>query len=205
MGRQIYSDNHIGQRVGVLTIVAPVLNRKNGAKLKHPASWVVECDCGKQKIVNSSSLRITLGIKWLSCSVNCKAKQYRLPSGESMKRVEFSVTRDNAKLRGLEFNLTLEQFDSIVTRPCNYCGIEYSKEVGDYRFGSKNQWKPHGTYKCCGIDRVDNDRGYVLDNCVPCCKICNYAKKGLTESQFKNHIAKIYHHFVVGREYALSA
>jgi len=62
-----------------------------------------------------------------------------------------------AKRRDISFELTLEQFGDMVKKPCHYCN--YIKE------GEAN-----------GIDRVDNDKGYHLDNCVACCGICNRMK-----------------------------
>ncbi len=35
-----------------------------------------------------------------------------------------------------------------------------------------------------GIDRTDNDLGYITTNVVPCCATCNYAKKGKTVEEF---------------------
>ena len=45
-----------------------------------------------------------------------------------------------------------------------------------------------------GIDRIDSSKGYSVDNCVPCCAKCNYAKHDLSIDDFKNHIEKIYKH-----------
>ena len=55
------------------------------------------------------------------------------------------------------------KFDSIVQNGCHYCG-----KTG-----------PNG------IDRVDNTKGYVESNCVPCCKHCNYVKGNLSVADFK--------------------
>jgi hypothetical protein len=27
-----------------------------------------------------------------------------------------------------------------------------------------------------GCDRIDNTKGHIMDNCVPCCKECNYTR-----------------------------
>ena len=40
--------------------------------------------------------------------------------------------------------------------------------------------------------RMDSKLDYTLDNCVPCCKTCNYLKKDLTFEEFKSHTNKIY-------------
>lgn len=45
-----------------------------------------------------------------------------------------------------------------------------------------------------GIDRVDNNKGYTLNNCVPCCKTCNQAKHRLSQEYFIEWVEKIYKH-----------
>ena len=43
-----------------------------------------------------------------------------------------------------------------------------------------------------GIDRVNNNIGYVLNNCVSCCKFCNSAKLDRTLIEFRDWIKKVY-------------
>lgn len=43
-----------------------------------------------------------------------------------------------------------------------------------------------------GIDRIDNSKGYNLDNCVTCCTQCNTAKMQETEEDFKKWIIDVY-------------
>ena len=54
-------------------------------------------------------------------------------------------------------------FDNLSKNDCFYCG------------------KPGPN----GIDRVDNNKGYELSNCVPCCKHCNYVKGALSVKNLK--------------------
>jgi len=60
-------------------------------------------------------------------------------------------------------------------RRCAYCGIDsgqlYSLDVPNPR--NKRR------FEVIGVDRVDNDRPYTLDNIVPCCAICNQIKSQL--------------------------
>ena len=81
-----------------------------------------------------------------------------------------SATRKN-----LFFDLNLEQFNTLVNSHCYYCD-EYDEA------------------KVIGIDRVDSERGYLIDNVVPCCSTCNFMKSDLERDNFLNHICKIYLH-----------
>ena len=50
--------------------------------------------------------------------------------------------------------------------------------------------------KVNGIDRKDSTKGYSIDNCVPCCPMCNKMKQTFTEEEFLNQIAKIYNKLI---------
>ena len=63
--------------------------------------------------------------------------------------------------RCLEFRLRYDEFLNIVNNECYYCGYVNSNFVN-------------------GIDRLDSNEGYILDNCVSCCKMCNYMKGSLS-------------------------
>ena len=77
-------------------------------------------------------------------------KQYRrTPSGR------FCDYKGNAKQRGIEFHLTEEQFESFWQKPCEYCGAEI---------------------ETIGLDRLDSDGHYTIDNVVSCCWSCNNSK-----------------------------
>lgn len=93
----------------------------------------------------------------------------------------YGIYRKGAKSRNIEFNLTVEQFDELTSKPCYYCG-EYYKQ--DY-FGKKYS----------GLDRVDSKGGYNIDNVVPCCEYCNRMKLDYTKDFFYNQIQKIYNYW----------
>lgn len=78
-----------------------------------------------------------------------------------------------AKKRGMLWLLTKEQFLVFWQKSCYYCG---------------------GTIESVGLDRVDNNCGYVLDNVVPCCGKCNRAKHMLSQKEFLDLIVSIYKH-----------
>ena len=84
--------------------------------------------------------------------------------------------KSNAKSRGLDFDLSNDEFQAISSGDCFYCGME-----PEYRTPPK-EWQPGGYWS--GVDRVDNSLGYSVENCVPCCRQCNWAKRDLTQEEF---------------------
>jgi len=75
---------------------------------------------------------------------------------ETLER-RFRKSVRGAMDRGLEWTITWEEFEALAQRPCHYC------ESASPRTGS-------------GLDRVDNRRGYTLDNVLPCCGRCNFIR-----------------------------
>lgn len=67
----------------------------------------------------------------------------------------------------VDVQLTYEEFYELCKIPnCHYCYIPIIRTL---KRGEKG-------YKGYFIDRKDNDKPYVLDNCVPCCWKCNQTK-----------------------------
>ena len=91
----------------------------------------------------------------------------------------YSTYRSNAIKRGIPFDLTIEQFDLITSKPCHYCG-----ECDVYE-----------DMTFTGVDRMDSSKGYIFNNCVPCCRICNSMKSDLDLDVFLKKINKIYNKF----------
>lgn len=86
--------------------------------------------------------------------------------------------RYNAKKRGINFELTVEQFKEIIKQKCHYCG-GYSKD---------RNVKSRGN----GIDRKDSNEGYIYENCVTCCATCNFVKNKMGYRDFIKYIRDIY-------------
>lgn len=70
----------------------------------------------------------------------------------------FIKAKTKAKSRKLEFLLTFDQFLEISSTPCFYCS--------DKLCGKKN-------YQGAHLDRIDNSKGYIIDNVISCGLLCN--------------------------------
>ena len=49
----------------------------------------------------------------------------------------------------------------------------------------------YDTFMGVGIDRIDSSIGYVVENCVPCCTLCNRMKSNLSGREFIAHVDRI--------------
>lgn len=89
----------------------------------------------------------------------------------------FSSYKRKPKLRGRDFDISIEQFDGLTSQPCYYCD-GYS---GYYRDKGYN-----------GLDRVDNKNNlYTVNNVVPCCTKCNFMKRSMDKKDFIGQAIKI--------------
>ena len=107
-----------------------------------------------------------------------KAKKYNKKPEVFERRKVYNRTpkrafvriRNNAKSRNLEFSIKFEEFILFDGQPCSYCGNKMMS---------------------IGLDRVDNKKGYTIENVVPCCGLCNWMKKDLSGDKFIKHCKKI--------------
>ena len=155
--------------------------------------WEVKCNkCGN--IINLRQNHLT---KNNSCGC-----QFKKPDGITAFNFLFGDYKKKAKLRKLIFDLTEDEFKKIINGNCHYCGKEPEqlvKRVRRYPSG-----KSHiSEYKYNGIDRVDSKLGYVINNVVSCCKVCNWIKRDQPVIDFVNHIKRIYLHLTKETSYAL--
>jgi len=87
-------------------------------------------------------------------------------------RSQYTEYKKNAFTRNLEFELSYDNYVSIVKTICYYCGVLQERGIN-------------------GIDRINSEIGYLLNNCVSCCQICNYMKRILRFDKFINKIEHI--------------
>jgi hypothetical protein len=143
------------------------------------------CNCGKYYIGIRSAL-ISGHTKSCGCLKALIKYKIRKKFGESSFKSRYYTYIAGAKKRGYAFELSFEDFLNLSKQQCHYCGTE-----------PKNKFHATKSYGYCtynGVDRVNNKKGYIKGNVVPCCFTCNYAKKTLSATKFKNWIKRAYKH-----------
>jgi hypothetical protein len=89
-----------------------------------------------------------------------------------------------ARIKNLEFALTDAEFIKLVTSNCYYCGKSWRSET---RKVHKN------VVPMLTIDRMDSEKGYLVENCVSACKRCNTIKMDIPYSEWVDHLKQIIH------------
>jgi hypothetical protein len=150
------------------------------------------CDCGTEREVLWTNIKKK---KSLSCGclnreiTSKRSSMFRKPFGESDFNHLFLVYKRGAEKRNILFNLSKEEFKDLTGGNCHYCGQKPRQTTGRSKY-----IKVNGEYVYNGIDRKDNNIGYLLSNCVTACKICNYAKHTLGYVEFLEWVAVICRH-----------
>ena len=153
-----------------------VIEREANNSKSRSSQWKCLCDCGKYVTVRGICLRRKNCTKSCGCLAVEKSrnngKKFQLPTGEAARNKLYKSYERSKAAKKFSFTLTKEEFTNITRMNCYYCN---SKPMNITK-GKKTS----GNYTYNGIDRVDNSVGYILSNCVPCCKNCNSSKNSAT-------------------------
>ena len=132
-------------------------------------AWKIEVEKDESKKVCKDYIR------------GCKNVLEKIISGKQNKqercnncryKYHYKHYQYGAQKRNLVFEIEKEFFYEFIKNKCEYCGM-----IGHYGWN--------------GIDRSDNNKGYTMDNIVPCCSMCNKIKRKYTVDEFINFCKNI--------------
>ena len=169
-------DIEIGQVFGELEVISKRMNMEQSAPY---------CMCRCKKCGSTERYKIRELHKLHPPNGNriCKACFWNSKGGQN---AAYRLAMQQAKQRGIEFRLELEEFIEIINKDCYWCGKgPVEKHLRSYQ-------KLKSTIIRNGIDRLDSLKGYESSNCVPCCEQCNIAKMDYTKEEFLAMVKRIY-------------
>lgn len=91
----------------------------------------------------------------------------------SVNSKKYKTYQKGAVSRNYEWSITEDEFNSIIKQACYLCGLQ----------SDNNNYN--------GIDRYDNNKGYILDNCRSCCGHCNLLKMNMNITDILNSAEKV--------------
>ncbi len=160
-----------GKVFGNLTVVGKSELHSTTKNLK----WILSCACGGSGLASYSDLKRGRTNFCTSCR---EVKSVWAPI-----RVIYAAYKRAALAKKREFTLTKGQFSNIISSDCFYCDSPPSQLL------SKKGMREHLYYNV--VDRVDNLRGYTIDNVVAACKFCNFAKKSCPVEEFEAWLDRV--------------
>ncbi|CAN5207448.1 hypothetical protein BH09PAT1_BH09PAT1_7440 [soil metagenome] len=174
--------DHTNKQFGLLTAVelmpSTIKRYKPTGRPVKQRIWKCLCECGNITFVNASFL--TQGH---TKSCGCLVKRMKNP--ELLFKRKYGSYKSGAKNRNLEFKLLETEVRELFFSNCHYCG---SVPMTTYELKVVHNTHPI-TYN--GIDRIDSSKGYVKNNVVSCCKICNRAKSDMSYKEFLSWMHKV--------------
>lgn len=166
--------NIIGNKYCRLTVLQKI--KKNVNKYHY------KCICECNKIVYVYKYALENG---LTKSCGCRKRK---SSGEALKNRVIAYYKYNAKRKGLEFSLSNSDCENLFNGNCYYCNVKPCNIISGHRL--------IGVFIYNGIDRMDNSKGYIIKNCVSCCKFCNNIKLSMNKEEFLLWISNIYNNYI---------
>lgn len=179
-----------GQKYHRLTVLdaAPPVNGRS--------AWRCQCDCGIIKVVKTDDLRSG---DTKSCGCWNREQNSRRAVNMYSKCIKYTPIEASARRvwRNRYSEMPFEDFYTISQNNCYYCEEAPSNVQNGATKNSSQDMKNNGYYKYNGLDRLDNSKPHSKENCVACCKYCNYAKRERSLEDFKEWIIKVYQHLNV--------
>jgi 5-methylcytosine-specific restriction endonuclease McrA len=183
-----------GDTFGILTVIKRAQDRPSPQSGKNQRWYQCTCECGVIKEIPAASLYTG---RTTSCGcLSAKRRKEVFPGHNKLTPEETIqkhywrrytylskyIVNDPRKIVTISF----EEFLSLISQPCQYCGDIDTKikkrAIGDV------------VYKANGLDRLNNSKGYTIDNVVPCCKKCNRAKNDMDVDIFLSWVKKVNDH-----------
>lgn len=155
-----------------------------GSLKKRRSIYKCLCSCGNLCEVTQTDIS-SGNVK--SCGCRMKEVKKIHYKGENWGSIGVILNnyKQSAKRHKRDFFLSRDEFVAIITSDCYYCGLRPNTEKK-----APNTFDKSFLYN--GIDRVDNLKGYTLENCVPCCTKCNFFKRDIHQEEFLEMIKNIY-------------
>lgn len=118
------------------------------------------------------------------------ARTFQYTLKEAGIRGLYSKYQTRAKSHKRLFDLSRAVFTELILDRCYYCN---SKPRTKW-YVLKGDQSTRGTFLYNGIDRVDNELGYIEGNVLTCCYRCNVMKHILNYGDFIKQVHKIAAH-----------
>lgn len=163
------------KKFNYLYCIEPCTDRKGPSIV-----WKCLCDCGNITYKPADTIK-----DGRSKSCGCMRLNTKYKFGRGFGNV-YSNYVDRCRSRGVVFELDEDQFYTLITSNCTYCGNPPSQSA---------MRAPNFKYN--GIDRIDPGQGYIKGNCSPCCKVCNWSKSNQSLEDFKSWISKVHSHLAL--------
>jgi len=189
-------NNLAGKIFGRLTVIKFDHRSLNGSRSR--PYYLCKCECGNEKIVASDAL---LHGNTISCG--CAFLEHISRLGKSTRTDGKIMSAKTMWKNSYSDGCTFDTFMKFSQEPCFYCGTLlsntfniYINKNGQIKKGVSEEWANQSWFRYNGLDRLDSNLPHNVDNIVPCCSICNYAKSTMSLEEFREWIKRVHTHLI---------
>lgn len=172
---------NIGKVYGMLTVLSGATMSRRGIY------WKCRCKCGKIRVARASHI-VGGHTKSCGCLISKTVSTRRWAGHAEISATLWSSVKHNAKTRGLDLTVTIEQaWDLFIAQerccalsglPLRFCRIK------------KGGWSG----QTASLDRIDSSKGYVPGNVQWVHKHVNIMKQDMSDETFIGWCMTIAHH-----------
>ena len=178
-------EDGIGKTFGKLKVEKFIGTRKTPRGANVPYVLCL-CECGAQKEISFWDVKSG---KTKTCGFN--HPHYEDRSEPAFNMIYKHSYQERAIKKGLAFDITRDQFKQLAKMNCHYCGAPPSATSYRGTRGTFKSGKNLSQYVYNGLDRKDSSIGYIQDNVVPCCGVCNHAKHTMSYQEFVDWLDRV--------------
>lgn len=158
----------LNKKIGLLTVI-----EESGKDQYNNILWKCICSCGGSTVLSSTQI-----VNKRTKSCGCYRSKDKF---ETIKNSAFRTQIKKAEDRGYDWFLSRDDYLSIVSKPCVYCG----------KFSIRKNRKGNVEMQLNSVDRRNNEPYYKLENCQSTCFYCNSMKNDKTHDEFIAHIKDV--------------
>lgn len=184
------AENLIGQKFGRLTVIS-FSDKKDGTRNKW---YLCQCECGNK--TDAIGIKLKIGHKKsCGCLISISAKNkpkvfnklHHAWSGyEDISGSQWARIKTSAEKRKIEFSITIEQAWEEWVKQDGKCALS-----GQELYLAKNYKELHDGKNTASIDRINSDKGYIIDNIQWLHVDVNYMKQWFDQKYFIDTCEKI--------------
>lgn len=161
----------IGQTFGKLIVIEQVKSNCNRSK------WLCKCTCGKETVILGASLRAG---RTKTCG--CSSFEQQWKGYEEISGTYWGRCKISAKHRNIKFDLDIKDAWGKFLNQNRKCALSGRLLLFNKQYLNQRSKVPE--WQNASLDRIDSDKGYVLDNIQWVDVSINYMKSDMKEKDF---------------------
>lgn len=165
-------DDLLNKKFGKWEVIERTKNKEG------KGAWLCRCECGSEIVIRGAALKAGRTKGCNRCHIKDTTKFETPIAGQFWRRIE-----RGAKVRDIEFNITPEYAYDLFLKQNKKCALTGADLM---IYSGSNQYEKliHETDNHASLDRIDSNKGYIIDNIQWVRKDINMFKGAFDQDKF---------------------